>query len=312
MAKKFFIFVLFLLVAAVSVYYGFVKKSPILTVNAPTSILDTFSNSYVVGYEGDFQKVAYQFSYPKDKFLLESKVTSSFLVTIKNLSTEQVDTVSFFYNGAAGFPSAKELWDNQYKPQCPDCSISPDNFSYPTNDMVTYSNSTDEWVIFAQTPGFIIAHMKQPTNEVLKILQSLQVSASKTSIPEFVSVKVYFANDKIKPIKSCKEVVSVERQIMATPKVATAALELLLSGPTQDEEDSGYTSAIPVGSDLNSVSVDSSGNAHADFNLLTESGGGSCSMAMRVAQIRQTLFQFPTVKSVTLSIDGQTEPIFQP
>jgi spore germination protein GerM len=35
-------------------------------------------------------------------------------------------------------------------------------------------------------------------------------------------------------------------------------------------------------------------------------------MAMRVAQIRQTLLQFPTVKNITLSIEGQTEPIFQP
>jgi hypothetical protein len=312
MIKKILILVLFILAAIVAVYYGFVKKSPILTVNAPTSILETFSNSYVVGYEGDFKNITYRFSYPKDKFSLKSKVTFPSLVTIKNLSNEQINTVSFFYNGAAGFPSAKDFWDNQYETQCPDCLISPNSLSYPTNDMATYSNSTDEWVIFAQTPGFVIAHLKKPSAEALKIVQSLQVSASKASMPEFASVKVYFANDKIKPVKNCKEVVFIERQITVTPKVATAALELLFSGPTQDEEDSGYISEIPIGSDLNSVSIDSDGNAHADFNSLTESGGGSCSMAMRVAQIRQTLLQFPTVKNVTLSIEGQTEPIFQP
>ncbi len=312
--KKTIIFILLFLLATIAAYFGFIKNNPISTVNAPSPSpeLATFSNSYVVGYEGDFQNIAYQFSYPKDKFSLKSKVTLPSLVTIENLSNNQINTVSFFYNGAAGFPSAKDFWENQYKSQCPDCLPSLNNFSYKTNDVATYSNITDEWIIFAQTPGFVIAHLKKPVDESLKIIQSLQVSSSKSSMPEFVSIKVYFANNKIKPEKTCKEVVPVERQIITTPKIATAALELLFAGPTQDESDSGYTSSLPPGSDLNSLSIDSNDNAHADFNSLTESGGGSCSMAMRVAQIKQTLLQFPTIKSITLSIDGQTQPIFQP
>ena len=50
----------------------------------------------------------------------------------------------------------------------------------------------------------------------------------------------------------------------------------------------------------------------SDFNNLTESGGGSCSMASRYAQIENTLKQFPTVSSVKLSINGRTGDIFQP
>ena len=40
--------------------------------------------------------------------------------------------------------------------------------------------------------------------------------------------------------------------------------------------------------------------------------GGSCRVAAISSQIRQTLMQFPTVKSVIISIDGRTEDILQP
>ena len=104
---------------------------------------------------------------------------------------------------------------------------------------------------------------------------------------------------------------SVLRTIPKTAGVGKAALEELLKGPTTEEKIGRYNTDIPSGSKLNSLVI-TNGEARADFNAVTESGGGSCSMAARTNQIRRTLLQFPTVKTVVLSIDGRTKDIFQP
>jgi len=124
-------------------------------------------------------------------------------------------------------------------------------------------------------------------------------------------IKVFFNNSKLDPETSCNKVFSVERQIPKTTAVARAALEELFKGPTEAEKAAGYFSAIPLGSALNSLTI-INGEAKADFNATTEFGGGSCSMAARTAQIRETIKQFSTVKTVKLSIDGRTEDILQP
>ncbi len=129
--------------------------------------------------------------------------------------------------------------------------------------------------------------------------------------PTTLAIKIYLYNSKIKPVNLCNEVVAVTRVIPKTVRVATAAINELLKGPTSEERISGYTNEIPVGSKLNSLSI-VNGEARADFSETTESGGGSCSMSMRTAQIRETLLQFSTIKTVKLSINGMTEDIFQP
>ncbi|MDO8495382.1 MAG: GerMN domain-containing protein [bacterium] len=126
-----------------------------------------------------------------------------------------------------------------------------------------------------------------------------------------MKVKVFFANERIKPIETCQEVVAVERVIPKTEKVAEAALTELFKGPTAEEKEQGYISEFPANSRVKSIRI-INGEARADFSGATDSGGGSCAMAMRVQQIRQTLLQFPTVKTVILSVEGKTEPIFQP
>ena len=123
-----------------------------------------------------------------------------------------------------------------------------------------------------------------------------------------ISVKVYFSSNSAD--STCDYVVPVERVIPKTQAVAAAAVKELLKGPV-DQEIGKYGTNIPAGSKLNSISI-VNGEARVDFNAVTESGGGSCSMAARVAQITQTLLQFPTITSVKLSVDGRTGDIFQP
>ncbi|MDP2933621.1 MAG: GerMN domain-containing protein, partial [bacterium] len=123
-------------------------------------------------------------------------------------------------------------------------------------------------------------------------------------------IKLYFV-DKNKESMTCNEVVAVERTITKTPRIATATLNELLDGPTAAERKKGYATIIPEGSQLNSLAI-ANGEARADFNAITESGGGSCGMGMRTAQISETLKQFSTVKTVKFSIEGKTDGTFQP
>lgn len=51
-----------------------------------------------------------------------------------------------------------------------------------------------------------------------------------------MAVKVYFNNSKLDPEFSCNKVFPVDREIVKTKAVATAALEELLKGPTEDEK----------------------------------------------------------------------------
>jgi len=140
---------------------------------------------------------------------------------------------------------------------------------------------------------------------------SLPIKFSKNKT---IEVGVFFGNPVLSSSSEqdeCKRVYRSYRYINETTAVAQAAINELLKGPTDAEKAAGFFTSIPVGSKLNSISI-VNGVAKADFNATTESGGGSCSMAARVAQIRQTLLQFPTIKSINLAINGRTGDIFQP
>jgi hypothetical protein len=92
----------------------------------------------------------------------------------------------------------------------------------------------------------------------------------------------------------------------ATPRVGSAALEALLEGPEDFEQGYGLATSIPEGTQLLGLRIEDA-IAHVDLTSEYESGGGSLSMRMRLAQVVYTLTQFPTVKGVLFSLDG--EPI---
>jgi sporulation and spore germination protein/immunoglobulin-like protein involved in spore germination len=87
----------------------------------------------------------------------------------------------------------------------------------------------------------------------------------------------------------------------ATPE---AAVRALLAGPAGTiESNLGFTTAIPAGTELHSVSVDGP-LATVDLSPQFESGGGSLSMQARVAQVVFTVTQFPPIERVDFKIDG--------
>ena len=101
-----------------------------------------------------------------------------------------------------------------------------------------------------------------------------------------------------------EHVIPVRRFVPHTVAVAQAAVSALLRGPTASERKSGYSSQIPAWTGLRGISV-SRGVATVDLSKRFESGGGSLSMQLRVAQVVYTLTQFPSVSRVAFRLDGR-------
>ncbi len=111
------------------------------------------------------------------------------------------------------------------------------------------------------------------------------------------TVKAYFSNVSLDP---------------KTESVALAAMTELLDGPTDAEKTQGYTTNINPGVKVQKLTIENL-VAKVDFDKqLERQVGGSCRVTAIMAQITQTLKQFPTVKNVVIFIDGRTENILQP
>lgn len=122
-------------------------------------------------------------------------------------------------------------------------------------------------------------------------------SGSTTSTPpvDQTEVRSYFLRDE--------KVGPVAREA-TDGAVAAGAIEGLLAGPTEDEQQLGLSSAIPAGTELLGVVIED-GIATVDLSDEFGSGGGSASMMGRVAQVVFTLTQFPTVDSVLFELEGE-------
>ncbi|MBX4189940.1 GerMN domain-containing protein [Candidatus Parcubacteria bacterium] len=110
----------------------------------------------------------------------------------------------------------------------------------------------------------------------------------------------------------CTTVKLFPRPTLYTKEVIFSALSELLRGGTTDEEKAaGAFNSVPKGGAINSIRQ-TGDTVYVDFNFIVESGGGSCSMSGRRAQIDATVKQFLGVNNVVVSIDGRTKDIFQP
>ena len=128
-----------------------------------------------------------------------------------------------------------------------------------------------------------------------------------------MTVKVFFLNRKQDPnVLDCERMYPVMRRVPKTSAVARAALEQLLLGPTAQESGDGYFTNSNSGVRIQKLSI-VRGIARVDFDeRLRENVGGSCRVLAIRAQITETLKQFPTVKEVIISVNGQTENILEP
>jgi hypothetical protein len=135
----------------------------------------------------------------------------------------------------------------------------------------------------------------------------------KFSNQEKITVKVYFGNLNFNPNAIDSSLVyPMLREVNKTQLTARAALEELLTGPTEAEKSQGYYTSINPGVKINSLTI-TRGVAKVDFDEQMDfQMGGSCRVTAIRAQIVETLKQFPTVKNVIISVAGNVEEALQP
>lgn len=194
--------------------------------------------------------------------------------------------------------------------------------SVPAQAVDSDSWMTEGPVAFARTISF-----KTPTTPTGFIVFSKDNPSDIRSLDESYKLPVTFAEFATRTTQvkafltkageattdySCSKVYPVTRTVAQVPAIGKATLIELLAGPTPSEISSGYSTQLNPFISLNSLTI-KDGVAYADFNeTLDFQIGGSCRVGYIRAQITQTLLQFPTIKSVVISRDGQIEDILQP
>lgn len=123
------------------------------------------------------------------------------------------------------------------------------------------------------------------------------VADTTTSVPagDAVAVRVYFARN---------ELVATAGRAATAPAVARGALTELLAGPDDFEASIGMSTEIPEGTELLGVDI-TDGAATVDLSGEFQSGGGSLSMQLRVAEVVFTVTQFSSVETVSIELDGE-------
>ncbi len=131
---------------------------------------------------------------------------------------------------------------------------------------------------------------------------------------EKMSIKVFWTTAKTAGAEdfNCQYVEAVSYSVPKSIAVARAAVLALLQGPSIKEKTQGYDTAINSGVKINSLVIED-GVAKIDFDQqIQDQVGGSCRVATIRAQIEKTLKQFPTIKSVIISVNGDAEQSLQP
>jgi hypothetical protein len=138
----------------------------------------------------------------------------------------------------------------------------------------------------------------EASDETTAATTTATVADTTTSVPaagDAVAVRVYFARN---------ELVATAGRAATAPAVARGALTELLAGPDDFEAGIGMTTEIPEGTELLGVEI-IDGAATVDLSGDFQSGGGSLSMQLRVAEVVFTATQFSSVETVSIELDGE-------
>jgi len=134
--------------------------------------------------------------------------------------------------------------------------------------------------------------------------------------PATTSVKVFFGIRNLNPNSiDCNKVYAVERIIQLSDDAPNAALRELFKGPNQSEKENGYTSwfsdkTTDILKDIKVTNVLARVDL-VDIRSLIPNASTSCGSAELLAEMETTLKQFPEIKKVIISIDGQPDTFYQ-
>ncbi len=176
-----------------------------------------------------------------------------------------------------------------------------------TSSTAGYGDRSNEMVAQVITPHTTVVTIEN--SEVVSVITDELFSEKDNEMigEETILLDVYFVL-----IEDGSESISaVKRSVPFTEAVGYAALSELLKGPSVEEKEKGYSTAINEGVEILSLEV-GNGTAYVDFSSeMNVSGGSALVMAIR-DQVIKTLSQFETVETVFISIEGNTEDILQP
>ena len=133
-------------------------------------------------------------------------------------------------------------------------------------------------------------------------------ASTTTTVSASPKLNVYFVRGET--VAAMHRTVGASAATSDTEKL-TGAVQALLAGPNASEKALGTSTAIPAGTKLLGVKVDPSSQiATIDLSGDFESGGGSLSMSLRLAQMVYTLTQFDGIQKVQFSLDGKQVTVF--
>jgi len=106
-----------------------------------------------------------------------------------------------------------------------------------------------------------------------------------------------------------EKIVAVRRAVPKVAGIGAEAVKALVGGPTAAESADGLGTAIPADTRFRGLAI-SDGVARVDLSKDFESGGGSLSLSLRLAQVTCTLDQFDSVTGVRFLLDGDLINVF--
>ena len=138
---------------------------------------------------------------------------------------------------------------------------------------------------------------------------------------EYSFIDVFFSNTK-QDLNTlyCDRTYFVQREVSRPTdnpasrlgELAYIAIKELLEGPTEVEKARGFFTSINSGTKVQKISIED-GVATVDFNQAFNEGvGGSCRVLAIRSQITNTLKQFPEIKEVIISVNGDSQNTLQP
>ena len=184
--------------------------------------------------------------------------------------------------------------------------------NWMTADPVSFTSSIDSTGLNGN--GFILIQNDDPSDgeggPAKKIL--VPVIFNNTN-QKTMSVKVFFPNSAIDPgFMDCSVVRPTTRVIPYTLSTGEASLEELIKGPTAQELSQGFQTQIDSNTTIKSLSI-KDGTAYVKFSKdIQNKNLGLCAGQFIVAQVRETLLQFPTIKKVDFSVEGLVGDFIQP
>ncbi len=106
-----------------------------------------------------------------------------------------------------------------------------------------------------------------------------------------------------------EKIVPIARAVPKVARIGAEAVKALLAGPTAPEAADGLGTAVPEETRFRNLVI-ADGVARVDLSKDFESGGGSLSLTLRLAQVTCTLDQFDSVTGVRFLLDGDLVNVF--